>query len=161
MKEKDTSKQARSVFPRLFLLVLGLLAAVSGWLIWKSSIAPEKQSHPASVLFSPVPLQANTLMDDLETPPFRAAPGESPDASLPESALEMPMDKMDINRASAYDLQKVPGIGPVLSQAIIDYRRAKGGFHFLEEVLDVPGIGEKRFRALSELFFCQAPFYEK
>ena len=139
MKEKDTSKQARSVFPRLFLLVLGLLAAVSGWLIWKSSIAPEKQSHPASVLFSPVPLQANTLMDDLETP----------------------MDKMDINRASAYDLQKVPGVGPVLSQAIIDYRRAKGGFHFLEEVLDVPGIGEKRFRALSELFFCQAPFYEK
>jgi len=74
--------------------------------------------------------------------------------SLP--ALEEDM-RMDVNFASAEDLQKVPGIGPALSQAIIDCREAAGGFRFLEEIKDVPGIGEKRFEALKELFFCSFP----
>ncbi len=65
--------------------------------------------------------------------------------------------RMDVNAASAEDLQKVPGIGPALSQAILECREAAGGFRFLEEIKDVPGIGEKRFEALKELFFCPFP----
>ena len=39
--------------------------------------------------------------------------------------------------------------------AALDARRQMGGFYYLEEVKDVPGIGEKRFEALKESFFCE------
>ena len=64
-------------------------------------------------------------------------------------------EKRNVNRASADELQLVPGIGPVLAQRIVDYREEQGGFYFLEEVMDVPGVGEKRLEALRELFDCR------
>lgn len=69
--------------------------------------------------------------------------------AAPESA-----GKSDINGAAAEDLQKADGIGPALAQRICELREARGGFRFLEELLDVPGIGEKRYEALSALFYC-------
>ncbi|MBR3019727.1 MAG: helix-hairpin-helix domain-containing protein [Clostridia bacterium] len=65
--------------------------------------------------------------------------------------------KMDVNRADAADFQAVPGIGPELSQRIIALREERGGFSFLEEVTDVSGIGDKRFDALEDYFFCPLP----
>ena len=65
--------------------------------------------------------------------------------------------KMDINQARLEDLLKADGIGPALSQRILDMREARGGFHFLEELLDISGIGEKRFEALRALFYCSTP----
>ena len=71
-----------------------------------------------------------------------------------ERALPDTEGKMDINQATAKDLQKVHGIGPALSQRILDEREVRNGFHFLEELMDVSGIGEKRYEALCELFYC-------
>ena len=62
--------------------------------------------------------------------------------------------KMDLNQATAKDLEKANGIGPALSQRILEMREARGEFHFLEELMDVSGIGEKRYEALRELFYC-------
>lgn len=56
-----------------------------------------------------------------------------------EVALNEPID---INRASADELQKLPGIGPVLSQRIID-ARGKRPFQAVDELRRVPGIGPK------------------
>ena len=61
-----------------------------------------------------------------------------------------------MNTATAADFQRVNGIGPKLAQAIVDARESMGGFFFLEELKDVSGIGEKRFEALKELFYCPA-----
>ena len=44
-----------------------------------------------------------------------------------------------------------------LAEAIVAYRDDIGGFLYLEELMDVPGIGEKRFDALREWFFCPEP----
>ena len=60
--------------------------------------------------------------------------------------------KMDLNAATVQDLQQVPGIGPALAQTLVDYREQIGGFFFVEEALDVPGIGEKRLQAIREWF---------
>ncbi|MBR6186935.1 MAG: helix-hairpin-helix domain-containing protein [Clostridia bacterium] len=65
--------------------------------------------------------------------------------------------RIDINSASLDDLTRVSGIGPVIARNILSYRDSLGGFHFLEEVLDVSGVGRKRFEALRELFYCPAP----
>jgi competence protein ComEA len=50
---------------------------------------------------------------------------------------------IDLNRASADELQKLPGIGPKLAQRIIDHRLAKGPFASVEDVRKVSGIGPK------------------
>ena len=72
----------------------------------------------------------------------------------PVSAEEDGRGKMNVNTATASDFQRAEGIGPVLARAIVDFRDSLGGFLFLEELKDVPGIGAKRFETLKELFYC-------
>jgi len=55
---------------------------------------------------------------------------------------------LDINQATAQDLESLPGIGPSLAGAIVQYRAQRGAFRHLEDVQNVPGIGEKTFAAV-------------
>lgn len=73
----------------------------------------------------------------------------------------MPMDtaapdgkRININSASLAELDSLPGIGPVLAQAIWNARIENGEFFFLEELMDISGIGEKRFEALKDYLVC-------
>lgn len=52
---------------------------------------------------------------------------------------------VNLNTASPYLLQYVSGIGPALSRAIVDYRRAHGAFGSREELMQVPRLGAKAF----------------
>jgi competence protein ComEA len=52
---------------------------------------------------------------------------------------------VDINRASAEELQKLPHIGPALAQRIVAYRQQQGPFRSIEEIKRVKGIGEHTF----------------
>jgi competence protein ComEA len=45
-------------------------------------------------------------------------------------------------------LEALPGIGPKTAEAILRYREEKGGFRRLEELMEVKGIGAKRFETL-------------
>lgn len=56
---------------------------------------------------------------------------------------------VNINTADLTTLETLPGIGPVLAQAIIDWREEHGGFTAVEELNEVSGIGEKTFADLS------------
>ena len=48
---------------------------------------------------------------------------------------------LNINRATTKELEKLPGIGPVLASRIIDYRKLNGNFQSIEELSKVQGIG--------------------
>jgi len=58
---------------------------------------------------------------------------------------------ININTASQSLLEELPGIGPAMSQRIIDYRTQNGGFATIEDVQKVSGIGEKRYAQIKDL----------
>ena len=57
---------------------------------------------------------------------------------------------VNINTASASDLEKLPGIGPALAQRIVEYRDSHGPFASVDALTDVPGIGKAKLEALRE-----------
>ncbi|MDJ0961837.1 MAG: ComEA family DNA-binding protein [Acidimicrobiia bacterium] len=57
---------------------------------------------------------------------------------------------VDLNRADASELETLPGVGPVLAQRIVAHREANGPFATIEDLLDVPGIGEAKLSQLRE-----------
>ena len=56
----------------------------------------------------------------------------------------MPSGPVDINRADVEELDTLYGVGPAISQRIVDERDAGGPFHYPEDLLSVKGIGEKK-----------------
>jgi competence protein ComEA len=58
---------------------------------------------------------------------------------------------VDLNSASAGELDALPGIGPVLAQRIVDHRNRHGPFRSVDELDDVPGIGPAIATELAEL----------
>jgi competence protein ComEA len=58
--------------------------------------------------------------------------------------------KLSLGIATAEQLDELDGIGPTLSERIVQYRTENGGFGSLEELREVEGIGEKRFETLRE-----------
>lgn len=72
------------------------------------------------------------------------------DPDHPPSEL-LPGELVDINRDGAERLQLLPGIGEVLAGEIIAYRLENGPFTSPEQLMEVPGIGQGRYDALSGL----------
>lgn len=63
--------------------------------------------------------------------------------------------KININTANANMLQTLPGIGPVLSERIIEYRNQNGLFGMIDEIKDVSGIAEKKYEGIKDLICVQ------
>ena len=57
---------------------------------------------------------------------------------------------VDLNTADAETLDTLPGIGPVLAEAIIAYREENGAFSAVDELLNVKGIGEAKLEGLRD-----------
>jgi competence protein ComEA len=59
-----------------------------------------------------------------------------------------PVGVVNINTASAEQLQMLPRVGPSLAGRIVEYREANGPFQSIDEILAVKGIGESSFEKL-------------
>jgi competence protein ComEA len=55
---------------------------------------------------------------------------------------------ISLSQASEAQLESIDGIGPALAGRILEYRQQHGGFHSLDELKEVSGIGDKRFETL-------------
>jgi competence ComEA-like helix-hairpin-helix protein len=61
--------------------------------------------------------------------------------------------KIDLNRAEWYELIILPGIGEKKARAIVEYRKRAGGFKTIEQLCGVNGIGERTVRRFEDLVF--------
>jgi competence protein ComEA len=59
--------------------------------------------------------------------------------------------RLDLNTAMAADLERLPGIGPVMAKRIVEYRQTHGPFKRLEDLRQVKGIGAKTYAKLAPL----------
>jgi competence protein ComEA len=56
-----------------------------------------------------------------------------------------PAGKININTATAQQLETLPGVGAKLAARIVEYRQKAGGFKSAQELMNVQGVGEKNF----------------
>ncbi len=85
--------------------------------------------------------------------------GENPPPAVPSGAAPATgaakapaaSGPVDLNAASAEQLDALPGVGPATSAAILAYRASHGRFRSVTELLDVPGIGPAKLEALRPL----------
>lgn len=78
--------------------------------------------------------------------------GTSPSEAMEETTEATdPSGLININTATAAQLQTLPGIGETIAQRIIDYREANGPFKTPASLINVKGIGEKKLAAIIDL----------
>ena len=74
----------------------------------------------------------------------------APAAVMAQKSKAAATEKVNLNTATAEQLQSLPGIGPVLAKTIIDHRAKNGKFSRIEEIINVKGLGEKKFQKIKD-----------
>jgi len=143
---------------RSLLMKFGMLAVTIGIVLWIGWQAPDSSpKHAAPV-------------DDSKTTPvsspmtFQTEPGLPSQSDQKLIAVESATTRsgnvtggtathrvVDLNRATAQELESLPGIGAVLAERVIAYRQSVGRFRTVEDLREVAGIGAKKFDRLKPL----------
>ena len=82
--------------------------------------------------------------------PKEGDPGTAPVAGATGGAA-VPGALINVNSATATELEALPGVGEVIAQAIVDYRTENGPFTSVDQLLDVSGIGDATLEDIREL----------
>jgi competence protein ComEA len=79
-------------------------------------------------------------------------PTPTPNPDLPNVKTPTPVVRypININTATLFELESLPEIGPVTAQKIIEFRQEHGAFQHIEDIMKVPGIGQKTFEAIKD-----------
>lgn len=159
---------------RSLLIKVAMLAVTLGSLVWIGSVTPIKQvaPPPAQPTTAGPVVAASSQLQNASAPVSSSAtsPGQVTTVTdlplsrpvgephAPATQEEPPPDprpvhqamarQVDLNHATASDLEALPGIGPKLAQRVIDHRVTKGPFTKVEDLRQVKGIGRKKFDRL-------------
>jgi len=153
----------------LIIILLVVIVAIGSTVVWSrySSSQPIEISIPSGqelpgriyiggAVSNPdsYPLKTGDSLQDI----IQAAGGTVSNADLsrlkiyiPQLGEEIQPQKIDLNRAEAWLLEALPGIGEVRAQAIIDYRCQNGPFHNISELPKVEGIGITTYEQIKQL----------
>jgi competence protein ComEA len=139
------------------LIKLGMLAMTMGvvlWIGWQVPQAFVKSAAsvaPGEALVLPAAAPAEAEKKAVDPSALRAIASKAPVATKVKRLDASRYGLLDLNRASAEDLESLPGIGAVLAQRVIAYRKSVGRFQAVEELREVKGIGVKKFDRIKPL----------
>ena len=130
-------------------------AAVIGFSIYQySTYQSEFQRVVPYVHDTAVPVTAVTTATSAPAVTTAATAGTTA-ASSTETAIQYPLE---LNLATAAQLCTLPGIGETRAQEIIAYRTKIGGFRYLAQLMEVPGIGEGIFAGVRPYLYLTDEF---
>lgn len=104
----------------------------------------------------PAKAETTTKSAGSATAPVRQTEPAQPDAAelaFPEEAEPEISYPLDLNAATAEELETLPGVGAILAERIVSYREAVGGFQTLEELQQVNGIGSGIYSQIAPYLF--------
>jgi competence protein ComEA len=81
----------------------------------------------------------------------QSATASQPQKAKPAKSSAALAGPINLNTATAAQLDGLPGVGKSTAQRIVDYRQKNGSFKKIEELMNVKGIGEKSFLKLKPL----------
>ncbi len=145
----------KSIIAVLITITLVFVAFVGGFYIGRnynlgntqiSGLLPE--STAASTTAKPT--SSTTPATTTSTVPGTTGTAPTTTTTPPPTVSTEP-GLINVNTATLEQLDTLPGIGPVIAQAIIDYRTEYGNFELPEDLLHVPGIGPKKLEAIIDL----------
>lgn len=111
-------------------------------------MAPEKPQAPQPQQASPTPEAAPA---EAEPPPAPEVVTPDPEPQPPTPAAPAYSRLININAASAAQLELLPQIGPALAKRIIDHRNLHGPFRSIKDLDNVKGIGPKILEKVAPL----------
>ena len=130
---------------------LGMLMVTMALVLWIGWPPPHDPVPPVAEVqaseaerheIAPPGKQSSTLVERAKPRPAVVPTGTHPHSQK---------GKLDLNRATAEELQSLPGIGPVLAQRVIEQRTVHGPFRDVDDLMNVKGIGKKRMDQLRPL----------
>ena len=122
----------------LAVAALALICFTIGFFLGRNSLSPA----------NPVTIETAKRAQQEEAPePETEVPAEPETAELPADGDSL----LDINSATAEELETLPGIGEVLARRIVDYRTEHGPFAEVNGLLEVSGIGDQKLEAIESL----------
>ena len=130
VKQKNLSRWIYGITLVVLAFVLGYLAGRGG------------RTAPVQVTV----LAAEERSDNPAEQVLKETEPEEPVLPVPT-----PNTPLDLNQADQAALETLPGIGPELAARIVEYRKTIGLFVDPTQLMDVEGIGEKRFAAIEQL----------
>jgi competence protein ComEA len=137
-----------SILAKLAILAVG----VGGiWLIGWPEGPPEREARPGpAILEERIPghegVGSEVVAETAEPPILPFEPGRGDGTVEPNGTSDVAV--LDLNGASQSQLERLPGVGPVLAERIIEYRNANGPFQRIKDLERISGIGRKRLNQL-------------
>lgn len=134
-----------------------IVVHVSGWVAVPGLVEVPEGGRVADAVAAAGGARPGAALDDLNlAAPVHdgeqvAVPGPADPGAAPETGSVASDGRIRINGATATELDELPGVGPVLAERIVEHRERDGPFRTVEDLLDVPGIGERKLASLRNL----------
>lgn len=128
---------------------------VAGWVMSPGVVSVDEGSIVAEAVEAAGGLRPGALTESLNLAAEVSA-GEQivvPGPTMPGAgtATGAPGGPLTLNGATAEELEELPGVGPVLAERIVSYRESNGRFETVDDLLEVPGIGEAKLASIRDL----------
>lgn len=118
----------------------------------KAAVVRAEAAPPAAAATTaPVAAPASVRAAHAPTAAKHGGSGSAGAAGKPAKLVSASQGQVNINTAGAEQLQELPGIGPAMAARIVGYRQQAGQFQKAEDLMNVGGIGPKKFGRIAPL----------